>query len=467
MDASMVPRVPHKVGVVGYGRLGQSLVSRLLAQGSELGLELVFVWNRDPGRMAGSVPPALQLEDLTTLEERHPDLVVEVAHPKIIHESGVQILRHANLLVGSPSALADQTTERQLLEASNHWGHTVFVARGALWGCEDISRLDAAGGLQSLRVTMATHPDGFRLEGPLAAAHSSGPRTVLYEGPVRGLCPLAPRNSNTMAAAALAAPSLGFDRVIGVLVADLSLTDMHVVDVELTGPPGPTGRSFAVHTHRENPAQPGAVTGSATVTAFWHSLLAGAEEGMSQAPEARPRSPSVYHERQRLELCAVHALNNVLQEQLFSQEAADEICKRLAPDSRLNPHRSLLGTGNYDVNVIMAALQGLGLAAVWWDRRRPLSQLVLPQVLGLILNLPSPVSLGLLSLPLRRRHWVALRQVDGIYYNLDSKLRAPEALGGEDGVRAFLAAALAQGLCEVLLVVTKEVEEAGCWLHTS
>lgn len=52
-----------------------------------------------------------------------------------------------------------------------------------------------------------------------------------------------------------------------------SLTDMHVVDVELIGPPGPTGRSFALHTHRENPAQPGAVTGSATVTAFWHSLL--------------------------------------------------------------------------------------------------------------------------------------------------------------------------------------------------
>uniref|UniRef100_A0A8C8X553 Josephin-2 n=2 Tax=Panthera TaxID=9688 RepID=A0A8C8X553_PANLE len=193
---------------------------------------------------------------------------------------------------------------------------------------------------------------------------------------------------------------------------------------------------------------------------------AGAEDGMSQAPGAQPSRPSVYHERQRLELCAVHALNNVLQQQLFSQEAADEICKRLAPDSRLNPHRSLLGTGNYDVNVIMAALQGLGLATVWWDRRRPLSQLALPQVLGLILNLPSPMSLGLLSLPLRRRHWVALRQVDGVYYNLDSKLRAPEALGGEDGVRAFLAGALAQGLCEVLLVVTKEVEEKGCWLRT-
>ncbi|XP_027370833.1 putative L-aspartate dehydrogenase [Bos indicus x Bos taurus] len=457
-------RVPRKVGIVGYGRLGQSLVSHLLTQGPELGLELVFVWNRDPGRMAGSIPPSLQLQNLAALGERHPDLVVEVAHPKIIQESGAEILRYANLLVGSPSALADQATERQLLEASHRWGHAVFVARGALWGAEDITRLDEAGGLQSLRVTMATHPDGFRLEGPLATMRSTGPRAVLYEGPVRGLCPHAPRNSNTMAAAALAAPSLGFDRVIGVLVADFSLKNMHVVDVELSGPPGPTGQSFAVHTHRENPAEPGAVTGSATVTTFWRSLV-GAEDGMSQAPGAQPSPPSVYHERQRLELCAVHALNNVLQQQLFSQEAADEICKRVGPDSRLNPHRSLLGTGNYDVNVIMAALQGQGLAAVWWDRRRSLSQLALPRVLGLILNLPSPVSLGLLSLPLRRRHWVALRQVDGVYYNLDSKLRAPEVLGDEDGVRAFLAAALAQGLCEVLLVVTKEVEEQGSWLQ--
>ncbi|KAM6224739.1 aspartate dehydrogenase domain-containing protein [Rhynchocyon petersi] len=266
-------RVPRRVGVVGYGRLGQSLVSNLLAHGPELGLELVFVWNRNPGRMAGTVSPSLQLLDLADLGERHPDLVVEVAHPQIIHDSGAHILRHASLLVGSPSALADPATEHQLREATHRWGHTVFVARGALWGSEDIARLDAAGGLQSLRVTMATHPDGFRLEGPLATVPRTAPRTVLYEGPVRGLCPWAPRNSNTMAAAALAAPSLGFDRVVGVLVSDVSLPDMHVVEVELSGPPGPTGHRFNVHTRRENPAERGAVTGSATVTAFWRSVL--------------------------------------------------------------------------------------------------------------------------------------------------------------------------------------------------
>ncbi|XP_074710893.1 josephin-2 isoform X3 [Strix uralensis] len=145
----------------------------------------------------------------------------------------------------------------------------------------------------------------------------------------------------------------------------------------------------------------------------------------------------LYHERQRLELCALHALNNVLQRPCFTQEAADEICKRLAPDARLNPHRSLLGTGNYDVNVIMAALQSLELAAVWWDKRRSLERLALGQILGFILNVPSHVSLGFVALPLRRKHWLAVRQLHGTYYNLDSKLRAPVAIGGEAELRAL------------------------------
>ena len=43
----------------------------------------------------------------------------------------------------------------------------------------------------------------------------------MYEGSVRGLCPLAPNNVNTMACAAIAASGgLGFDGVIGRLVAD-------------------------------------------------------------------------------------------------------------------------------------------------------------------------------------------------------------------------------------------------------
>lgn len=41
-----------------------------------------------------------------------------------------------------------------------------------------------------------------------------------FEGCVKDLCPLAPNNVNTMACAAIAAHNLGFDGVVGCLVAD-------------------------------------------------------------------------------------------------------------------------------------------------------------------------------------------------------------------------------------------------------
>ena len=51
-------------------------------------------------------------------------------------------------------------------------------------------------------------------------------------------------------------------------------------------------------------------------------------------------------------------------------EPSFRIC-RLSPNTMVTPHkRSMLGNGNYDVNVIMAALQTKGYEAVWWDKRR-------------------------------------------------------------------------------------------------
>lgn len=45
--------------------------------------------------------------------------------------------------------------------------------------------------------------------------------------------------------------------------------------------------------------------------------------------------------------------------------------RRLSPSTAVTPHKkSMLGNGNYDVNVIMAALQTRGFEAVWWDKRR-------------------------------------------------------------------------------------------------
>ncbi|XP_032869728.1 putative L-aspartate dehydrogenase [Amblyraja radiata] len=266
---------PRRVGIIGFGHLGQYLTARIEEEGCRHGLELAFVWNRSRDKMEGRVRREQQLPSLSDVVHRRADLVVEVAHPHIAKEHGAEILKHADFMVGSPTAFADPEVEAACREAARRHGHTLYVPSGALWGAADIQRMADSGALQALKVTMSKHPDSFRLEGALGAqGESRGERAVLYEGPVRGLCPLAPNNVNTMAAAAMAAHNLGFDRVQGCLVSDPSLSDWHVVEVEVRGPVDEaSGHGFTVRTTRRNPATPGAVTGSATYASFWSSLL--------------------------------------------------------------------------------------------------------------------------------------------------------------------------------------------------
>lgn len=87
--------------------------------------------------------------------------------------------------------------------------------------------------------------------------------------------------------------------------------------------------------------------------------------------EQETTSFKIYHERQSKQLCALHALNNLFQNPSFSKQDLDTLCKELAPDHKIfNPHRSILGLGCYDVNVIIAALSKKDLDVVWFDKRK-------------------------------------------------------------------------------------------------
>ncbi|KAE8594875.1 hypothetical protein XENTR_v10019832 [Xenopus tropicalis] len=266
-----------RIGVVGYGHIGKYLVDKIVREGANHSMELAFVWNRRREKLSGAVDPRLQLQDLSDCQRWAADLIVEVAHPCITREYGEKFLSVAHFLVGSPTALADTVTEAKLRERARLSGNTLYVPCGALWGAEDIFKMAERGTLKGLRITMTKHPNSFKLEGDLVQKNQEAMsnRTILYEGPVRGLCPLAPNNVNTMAAACMAAHTLGFDGVVGVLVSDPSVPDWHFVDIEVTGGTiEKTGQVFSVKTSRRNPAAPCSVTGSATFASFWSSLLA-------------------------------------------------------------------------------------------------------------------------------------------------------------------------------------------------
>ncbi|KAJ8722955.1 hypothetical protein PYW07_004135 [Mythimna separata] len=175
---------------------------------------------------------------------------------------------------------------------------------------------------------------------------------------------------------------------------------------------------------------------------------------------------TIYHEKQVKELCALHALNNLFQTRgTYSKTELDAICSRLSPNVWINPHRSMLGLGNYDINVIMAALQKKGCEAVWFDKRKDPGCLDLSNICGFILNVPSDYKLGFVMLPLRRRHWITIRQIQGNFYNLDSKLEAPQLIGRSSDLIAYLKEQLDSKEKELFVVVSKEVEEKQLWMH--
>ena len=271
----------RRIGIVGYGSLGQFLAQRVLESPA---LDLAFVWNRTA--LAVVDDPAVSkyhLPDLSEAASRRCDLIVEVAHPKVLKEHGVALLQAADLLVGSPTAFADAELEAALRKQAAEGSHGLYVGAGAFWGAGDITKMDARGTLKALKVTMAKHPSSLKVGAELQAkvdeAKESETAVTVYSGAVRALCPLAPNNVNTMACAAISAPSLGFDGVQCALIADRSL-EAHVITIDVTGPTNKdTGEEFSVKTVRSNPAAVGAVTGQATYVSFHSSLLRAHGQG--------------------------------------------------------------------------------------------------------------------------------------------------------------------------------------------
>ena len=76
------------------------------------------------------------------------------------------MLKHADVLIGSPSGLSDADVESSVKELCKQYNKTAFIARGALWGSEDILRMQDT--IKDITITMRKHP-----------SHLKGLKTVL------------------------------------------------------------------------------------------------------------------------------------------------------------------------------------------------------------------------------------------------------------------------------------------------
>lgn len=106
------------------------------------------------------------------------------------------------------------------------------------------------------------------------------------------------------------------------------------------------------------------------------------------------------------------------------------------------------------MNVLIAALESRSCRVVWHDRRHGASSINLAEetLLGIMLNIPVRKLAGLWT----GRHWVTLRRVAGVWYNLDSDLANPAPFENEEGVTEFVDSVIGQG-GEVLIVLHKKL----------
>jgi predicted dinucleotide-utilizing enzyme len=273
----------RRVGVIGFGKVGQFLVSKILEDTSGT-MELAFVvdlFNPEGVMKSEIIPAAAKAESLAGYKSFNADVIAEVAHPDVSKDHGAMFINDGcDYLSASTTAFANPDVEASVYGAANSEANScgLYLAQGALWGAPDIQRMAESGKLAKLTVTMKKHPESLFPVRPSPEydaneeAKGKQEECILYDGPTRPLAATFPVNVNTICTAAIAAnSSIGFD-TRAILIADARLEEMQII-VKAEGPPMPDGSpGVRITTVRENPSKKGEVTGHATLLSFFSSL---------------------------------------------------------------------------------------------------------------------------------------------------------------------------------------------------
>lgn len=254
--------VRTRIGIIGYGGIGETVVASVRNDPTS---RLAFVYARRPEVLADLAPEAAA----ATLSDEvleGADLVIEAAHPDIITEHGVRILRVADLMALSTGSLVDDTLRAALVATAERHGTRLLLPHGALPGLESLCT--AADTWQDVSITFVKPPGSIEPAPP-----DDTRRLTLYEGPVRGIAARFPRNVNSMVTCALA--TVGLDRCRARLVSDPGAR-FGSLEVDARGRDG-----SRLRIHKEQPMQ--GVSGTEMGASLLHSLRTaiGQQPGMA------------------------------------------------------------------------------------------------------------------------------------------------------------------------------------------
>lgn len=100
---------------------------------------------------------------------------------------------------------------------------------------------------------------------------------------------------------------------------------------------------------------------------------------------------------------------------------------------------------------------------VWYCISRNIDDLNLAKVQGFILNIAVDFAFGPIHVPIQRKHWITVREVNSVYYNLDSKLKAPEKIGNESDLKTYLKGQICSKDTELFVVFDSDLHRDSLW----
>lgn len=248
-----------RIGLIGFGFIGQQ-VYRRITDHPDFGLEVAFVHARSRDRLA-AVAQALILEDLAEMARLAPDLVVEMAHPSYTQAYGESILKHCDYLPLSVTALADDQLRERLIARARTCGTMLAVPHGALMGVDSL--LEWRHQWSDVVISFFKAPGSIDFTESGRDGSLIKTETVVYDGPVRGIATLFPRNVNTMVTCALATTGLDLCRARLMAVPGLQIA---IAEVSARGRDG-----SVLHMRKEQPMS--GVSGTEMFESQWASIL--------------------------------------------------------------------------------------------------------------------------------------------------------------------------------------------------
>ena len=229
------PSLPVRVGLAGFGNVGQELARRLTA-GVVPEARLAAASARDLGRARARVaqfspsPEIVPLAELLTLA----DIVVECATAESFPEIARTVLTAGKYLIAVSAGGVPNCPE--MVELARAHGGRVRIASGAMPGL-DIIRCAAEGGIKSVHLRSRIKPDSMAHERyVLDRGHDFATRpptepVKVFEGTAGEAAIAFPRHFNVAVSLSLA--GVGFDRTSVEIWVDPAIGGaIHHVEVE-------------------------------------------------------------------------------------------------------------------------------------------------------------------------------------------------------------------------------------------